>query len=220
MRLHNYIENPSIETEKKKKKSPWLGGTFELINLQILDKNKSLELINYLHNRLALEFEYPELPELIFDRTTGHPSFIQHFLSKLISLVSERILQTGERLILRNDVDHILKENDELKYPQIDNTTSFSKFVYNKMLPNLNGFDWKILAVMIMSLNKNNQKIDIKRNVISIYDDNFSDTIFEGSITRLHATNIISVTKDDIKFRNKFWAEYLEENPNLLDEYV
>lgn len=57
---------------------------------------------------LGWSFEHRSIPQLIVERTSGHPAFVQEFCLKIL----ERVRGRGEGIIRISDIDSVFKDND------------------------------------------------------------------------------------------------------------
>lgn len=76
-------------------------GNLTSVNAEAIVTQGFLEILGW-------TFEHRSIPQLIVERTGGHPAFVQEFCLKLL----ERVRDRGDRTIRINDVDTVFNDND------------------------------------------------------------------------------------------------------------
>ena len=200
--------------------NPWKGFVTSK-QISLLKENESKELINKLEDELALKFENDNIVSYILENTSDHPAYIQEFCKILVNRISSKINNKNRR-ILKTDIDNVLSEYIDF-YDSDSEDLSFIQYVDETTRLNLDEFSRAIIAIFALAdydeMLKDELFNELKNwEIFMTYDK------YETSITALVITDVLTENVSKIRFRNKFWKNYLHivynANSERFDEEI
>ena len=133
---------------------------------------------------LGWHFESSMIPQLIVERTGGHPDFVQHFCSKL----QERVAARGDQTVRREDVKAVFFDDDP--------SYSFVAHVRKTLKMNLDPVA-HLLILLIADRARESRRLTFEQfaEVARLSRVEIPRQIIEESLRRLQVTSVVNETK-------------------------
>ncbi len=133
---------------------------------------------------LGWHFESSMIPQLIVERTGGHPDFVQHFCSKL----QERVAARGDQTVRREDVKAVFFDDDP--------SYSFVAHVRKTLKMNLDPVA-HLLILLIADRARESRRLTFEQfaEVARLSRVEIPRPIIEESLRRLQVTSVVNETK-------------------------
>ena len=133
---------------------------------------------------LGWRFESSMIPQLIVERTGGHPDFVQHFCSKL----QERVAARGDQTIRREDVKAVFFDDDP--------SYSFVAHVRKTLKMNLDPVA-HLLILLIADRARESRRLTFEQfaEVARLSRVEIPRQTIEVSLRRLQVTSVVNETK-------------------------
>ena len=129
---------------------------------------------------LGWQFERSVVPQMIVQRTSGHPAFVQHFCRKLQEIVGAR----GDRMIRIDDVERVFADKDP--------NYSFRAYVRNTFVMNLDSVSQYLIYNIAREAEQSRRfTIAQLQDYARLNGDTIPEDQIKASLDKLNVTGVV-----------------------------